>query len=307
MVSDAPGWGTDLNGEAVIARPWKDNIPLCLKAVVGTTRVGHFDFEPSPSVHHHLPVRKALGWESATIALWKPEGDRNSCARSQQGPDPVIHMHDQHLFTGDILCWNHRRSEFERTDWVFSREVAAMARQTAVVWAAADTAEALVPGGRSGGGAVPSVGWAGQARLPDAGAGAAGGGGGHGGVCDGGRSAGLDRGAVGSGLHGGRRLHAAAAAADPAQDAAAPAHEGGPPGPGGLEKGELAERLAAAGLKAGQGIVWGDERRVGLRGQVGPRAGWQSPKRCRSAGSTSMWRSPSIRGRGGCGGRGSRT
>ena len=89
MVSDAPGWGTDLNGEAVIARPWKDNIPLCLKAVVGTTRVGHFDFEPSPSVHHHLPVRKALGWESATIALWKPEGDRNSCARSQQGPDPV--------------------------------------------------------------------------------------------------------------------------------------------------------------------------------------------------------------------------
>ena len=83
-----------------------------------------------------------------------------------------------------------------------------------------------------------------------------------------------------------------------------------PQGPGGLEKGGLAERLAAAGLKAGQGIVWGDERRVGLRGQVGkvgPRAGWQSPKRCRSAGSTSMWRSPSIRGRGGCGGRGSRT
>ena len=31
MVSDAPGWGTDLNGEAVIARPWKDNIPLMPK------------------------------------------------------------------------------------------------------------------------------------------------------------------------------------------------------------------------------------------------------------------------------------
>lgn len=42
-----------------------------------------------------------------------------------------------------------------------------------------------------------------------------------------------------------------------------------PQGPGGLEKGGLAERLAAAGLKAGQGSVWGDERRVGLRGQVG--------------------------------------
>ncbi len=31
---------------------------------------------------------------------------------------------------------------------------------------------------------------------------------------------------------------------------------------------KIGEHLAAVGLKAGQGIVWGDEMRVGLRGQV---------------------------------------
>ena len=52
------------------------------------------------------------------------------------------------------------------------------------------------------------------------------------------------------------------------KDTAAPAHTGRPPGPDGLEKGGLGAHLAAVGLKAGQGIVWGDEMRVGLRGQV---------------------------------------
>ncbi|MYA03723.1 MAG: hypothetical protein F4Y37_03815 [Caldilineaceae bacterium SB0664_bin_22] len=35
-----------------------------------------------------------------------------------------------------------------------------------------------------------------------------------------------------------------------------------------MEKGGLGACLKAVGLKAGQGIVWGDEMRVGLRGQV---------------------------------------
>lgn len=90
MVSDAPGWGTDLNEEEAIARPWKDNIPPLPKGG-GRNYAGRpsFDFESSPSVPIFLFGRLDLGWESAAIALWRPEGDRNSCARSQQGPDPV--------------------------------------------------------------------------------------------------------------------------------------------------------------------------------------------------------------------------
>ena len=158
---------------------------------------------------------------------------------------------------------------------------------------------AVVPGGGPDRGAVPSAGRSGQALLPDAGAGAgAGGGSSPGGVCDGGCGAGLDRGAVRSGLHRGQSVHLAAAAGDPAQDAAAPAHASRPPGPGGLEKGGLKARLKAAGLQAGQGIVWGDEMRVGLRGQVrqvwAPRGVAVSPDGADLAGSTSMWRSPST-------------
>ena len=74
--------------------------------------------------------------------------------------------------------------------------------------------------------------------------------------------------AVRGGLHRGQHIHAAAAAGDPAEEAAAPAHAGRPPSPDGLEKGGLGAHLAAVGLKAGQGIVWGNEMRVGLRGQV---------------------------------------
>jgi len=37
---------------------------------------------------------------------------------------------------------------------------------------------------------------------------------------------------------------------------------------GDLEKGGLGARLKAVGLQAGQGIVWGDEMKLGLRGQV---------------------------------------
>ena len=49
---------------------------------------------------------------------------------------------------------------------------------------------------------------------------------------------------------------------------AAPRHtQGGSPGPDGLEKGGLGARLKAVGLQAGQGIVWGDEMRLGLRGR----------------------------------------
>ncbi len=109
----------------------------------------------------------------------------------------------------------------------------------------------------------------GQALFPDAGPGAAGGdGGGHGSVCHGAGGAGLDRGPVWGGLYRGQHVHAAAAAGDPAEGAPAPAHAGGSPGPDGLEKGGLGVRLKAVGLKAGQGIVWGDEMRLGLRGQV---------------------------------------
>ncbi len=35
-----------------------------------------------------------------------------------------------------------------------------------------------------------------------------------------------------------------------------------------MEKGGLGARLKAVGLQAGQGIVWGDEMKLGLRGQV---------------------------------------
>ena len=52
-------------------------------------------------------------------------------------------------------------------------------------------------------------------------------------------------------------------ARDPARDAAAPAHERHPPGPDGLER-EFGERLAEADLTVEQGIVWGDEMRLGL-------------------------------------------
>ena len=80
----------DLNEETVIAYPWKDNIPPLPKDG-GRNYAGRpsFDFEPSPSVPIFLFGRLELGWESATIALRKPEGDRNPCARPQQGLDPV--------------------------------------------------------------------------------------------------------------------------------------------------------------------------------------------------------------------------
>ena len=85
----------------------------------------------------------------------------------------------------------------------------------------------------------------------------------------------------GGGLHGGQHVHAAAAAGDPAEGAPAPTREDGPPGPGGLAKGGLGERLAAVGLKAGQGIVWGDEMRLGLWNAVrkvwAPRGGGRVP------------------------------
>ena len=59
-------------------------------------------------------------------------------------------------------------------------------------------------------------------------------------------------------------MYTLAAAGDPAEGAPAAPREDGPPGPGGLEKGGLGERLAKVGLKLGQGIVWGDEMRLGL-------------------------------------------
>ena len=124
-----------------------------------------------------------------------------------------------------------------------------MARRTAVVWAAADTAAALHAQYRAE--PVPEV----RVRLHVLWGGA-----------DGGRRAGLDRGAVGRGLHDRRHLHPTGAPA--AQGAAAPAYESRPPGPGNGEKGGLGARLKAVGLKAGQGIVWSAEMRVGLRGQV---------------------------------------
>ena len=104
------------------------------------------------------------------------------------------------------------------------------------------------PAGRSTG---PSAGRSGQVLLPDAGPG----------------RAGLDRGAVRGGLHRGQPVHAAAAAGNPSEGAPVAARKDGPPGPDTLEKGGLGERLAAVGLKVGPGTVWGDEMRVGLRGQ----------------------------------------
>lgn len=59
MVPDAPGWGTDLNEEAVIAYPWKDNIPPLPKdGGRNYTRVGHpLTSSPAP-LYNHLPVRE---------------------------------------------------------------------------------------------------------------------------------------------------------------------------------------------------------------------------------------------------------
>ena len=66
----------------------------------------------------------------------------------------------------------------------------------------------------------------------------------------------------------GQPVHPAAAAGDPAEGAAAAPSAGRPPGPNGLEKRGLGARLKAVGLRLGQGIVWGDEMKLGLRARV---------------------------------------
>lgn len=117
MVPDAPGWGTDLNEEAVIARTWEDTPPLCLKAVVGTTRVGHpLTLSPAPL----YPSSCSEGLSSVGRVPQSHCGSRREIGipvpSHNKGQIPIhIHMHDRHLFTGDILRWSHRQSEFDVT------------------------------------------------------------------------------------------------------------------------------------------------------------------------------------------------
>ena len=126
----------------------------------------------------------------------------------------------------------------------------------------------------------------GQALLPDVGpAGTGGDRGGHGGVCAAQAVRDWIEAQFGMVYAVGSPVHAAAEVPTPERRSS---------GSGGLEKGGLTECLKAAGLKAGQGIVWGDKMR--------PRSRCAKP--CSTAGCTRTWRSPSARGRDNCGGRG---
>jgi hypothetical protein len=125
----------------------------------------------------------------------------------------------------------------------------------------------MVAGRRARGGRGAACRRPGRAVLPDAGAaGGAGGRGGDGAVPDGGRDPGLGGRAVGGGVHRGRDVRVAGAAAVRAEGAAPRPREGRPPRAGAVGKGGLATALAAVGLTAGSRTGFADELRLGLRG-----------------------------------------